>query len=324
MEYFQFEKITTVVEHLVNQYSYFENQPKNLEDTIKYWLIDKYCINVDIELLYNNVLSCVKNNENLNEFNINHILDEFDKISIITQKMRFFQKYKLTDFQIINSASDFYGKSVEYFCDDIMEIFNYDLFEPIKKYTELYQDLMHLIKCDILTIIGILFYYLKITTITNDFYMDTHNLIGRAIVSYIANIGGEFDIDKIIVHYPDTIDKLCGQFRKNNREAYFLDFHKNVMEKMYDMYFPMVSKIKFMNEKEVINYTKEIPDYQLLLILTGQKLISKKYLYKEIYYLMAICQDNNIKDNKQTENIAMNITSLNVTSLNNIYLKIEI
>ena len=189
-----------------------------------------------------------------------------DKIS---EKYRIISKHKLTDFKIINWAIHFYGKPLDGLIEDIMHICNrnHPIFFHIKT-PALLETFMHLLKYELLTAFGLIFYYLENAILLKCMDVNLVDETCKSIISYIRT-GEEYILnmnlsknwyDKLgVVH-----DKLDKQLKKYETNEYSKNFYYPKFKILYDNYH-CVTKIESMDDEQLQKFVEENLDIKMWL-----------------------------------------------------------
>ena len=154
---------------LIEKYSYLKKEKSNLVCIFITWVIGPIPYSARG---VGNLVKVIKDNQNNDD--VGNILETITPSSLLSKfmikKYQIYHKHKLTDFPIIHFAADFYGKSIEELASDAMEMYNEEHYtiKKIKSQT-LRNQIKHLVECEILVVLGVLFFYLKIATIIDHF-----------------------------------------------------------------------------------------------------------------------------------------------------------
>lgn len=166
------------------------------------------------------------------------------KDKIRTERFDIYHKHQLHDFRIIQWASQFYGKSIDDLVNDVIKVCNYDnhVFQKIKS-ASLLDKFMHLVKCEILICLGMLFCYLKISMELEHWLRN--DLICYGIIKHILD--GSYNYDKLLPIkmfgnslMKNRIAEMKKELLKKNPDIYYEDFYKDRLKNIYEMYHDQV------------------------------------------------------------------------------------
>ena len=215
-------------------------------------------------------------------------------------KYQIYCKYDLQDFPVIQYAVDFYGKTINELAADAMLMFNYKSPNIAKIKNQILCDqIEHLIKCDILIVLGILFYYLKIATIIENIYPHNHKFFCNIIVNMILH-NEPFDYEKIKSGLLSAhIKKLENKI--GSKPEYYDNFVIGRIKQIYDMFCDPIFKMQkdiipqntsANNKKSLCNmnfraYLKQFPESSIVMnyfFEQGQDLFRNYYFLIPIYH----------------------------------------
>ena len=293
--------ISCLAEQLSNKYPYLKTQEKNFKLIFHYWIKDNEIIG-EVRLI-NSINFLVDSVVKLQKYdNIEQILKNISHTknrSPIINKYQIYHKHKLSDFPFIHFAADFYGKSIAELAADAMQMYdsNSSSIKKIKS-QKLRDQIKHLIECDILILLGILFFHLKIATITEDIFQAHQELFCREIMAQILKNKAAFDYDKI------ANGCLAEQIRELDKKTgtgieYYDGFACDRIKSIYDMFYEPVKHIKSLSKVDLEKYLNQFPESSIITSTTLYSPITKNnsFFLDKYFYLMVIYhQFGNIKE----------------------------
>ena len=157
-------------------------------------------------------------------------------------------------------------------------MFNYESsnFKNIKNQV-LCEQIKHLIECDILIVLGILFFYLKIAIIIEDCNRHYHDLLCNAIVKQILH-NKSFDYDKITSEFCLLFNNL-GK-KTGSKPEYYDGFVIDRIKQIYDMLCEPIKYIKSLNAENLKKYVDQFPESSITMEQT--------FFYQNFFYLIFI------------------------------------
>ena len=185
--------------------------------------------------------------------------------------------HRIEDFKIIGWATDFYGKSIDEFAKDAMTSFcnygHHDVFFYLVRNRELCDKFIHIVKCELLITLGILFQHIQMMIILEYFRMDTVSTICQNIICQIKE-KGNYNYAELMDHFFDhnTQSGILHKLRclkKDNPDA-DEDIFKARLKRIYNMYYKAVIHIDSLqhNPEKLHEYIEENLDIKTLLIDT--------------------------------------------------------
>jgi hypothetical protein len=275
-------------QQLSDKYPFLKAQSEHLNSIFKSWLFDgRSGINNSADYL----VDLIKKNSTSNDIGeiLQIALNKCDlclELEPILQKYQIYHKYQLTDFAVIKFAADFYGKSIEELANDALEICNFDSPSAIKiKNQYVKNQLKHLIACDILVILGILFFHLKIATIIEDIYKTAQESLSKKIISkIIKNVSFDHDIikNRIVNKHIHFLNEKYGA-----DPEYYDGFAIDRLKQVYDIYLQPFENFKSLGETDMEKYISQFPESSVI-IKDKKAFNDRSDIINTYYYLVPI------------------------------------
>ena len=236
------------------------------------------------------------------------------------KKYQIYYEHNLKNFPVIQYAADFYGKSIGELASDAMKMFNYKSPNITKiKNKILCDQIEHLIKCDILIVLGILFHNLKIATIIENIYPHNHNFFCNIIINMILH-NELFDYEKIrsgllSAHIKKLENKIGSQ------PEYYDNFVIGRIRRIYDMFYEPISNNKLSSNMNFRIYLNQFPESSIVMNYFFEQ---RQDLFRNYYFLIPIYhQFGNIME-QPTETENMHNTKPNILNICDNKLLVEI
>jgi len=192
------KRFNKIIEHLCEQYPFMKGK-YTFPATIKSWLRKSEHRSVVIYLIR------VIQRYLTDKKTMADILSSMPTNAFSNKRKKIYQIYmehKIEDFGMIKSAAEFYGKSINDFSKEIMQLFDTD-YVPMNIQSELniFKDLMHIITCITLMMMGLVFYHFRISIILESSTASYHNFVKDTVIEIIEN-NYTFD-ESIFDAYPE-------------------------------------------------------------------------------------------------------------------------
>jgi hypothetical protein len=276
------QKLST---QLSKKYQYLQEQRHYFNPIFESWLLlGNMKINDDIKCLLKQLTIYHKTNDDIGEA-LQRALDKCDShTKPILKKYQIYNKHTLTDFAIIKFAADFYDKNIDELASDALDLFNSQSIQKIIFYLK--NQIMHLIKCDILIVLGILFFHLKIAIITEDIYTSVHTELSSTIIKQILKNSSMEDILKKSMSERNSIVVKCInnlEKKYENSKAHHDNFALDRIKLIYDIYYQPFLHIESL---DTVNYINQFPDS--FVIIKDIDKINKKKIIDTYFYLIPI------------------------------------
>ena len=208
-----------IIDQLIKKYPCLKQKRGFLRDSIKMLLCDwcSICLDPNTRLYY--LAESILSNLGYESEDQDDILSDKDIVQGYSEKYfknqyeeqhilnTFCDNNKITNFKTIVWASHFYGKSIDDLIDDASNMRNYHhrIFGQIWHKGEVFLMFVHIIKCDILTMLGFLFFILKIAMILDCYDIKEVNTIHKSIIASIKEnkiyVNEKIGKDKINIIY---------------------------------------------------------------------------------------------------------------------------
>ena len=308
------DTITPLVNQLTKQHPYLEKHRSIFGSIFRTWLLEDqhYRINNSLKILAN----IAYNNDNS--------ITGYDHIFLnkcLDKKYKIMHDRKLDDFKIIKWASEFYGKSIEELACDAIKMCNYDNPSLKLKDKSLLDILFHLITCDLLICLGILFSYLNLAILVDFIYKTELDQICSTIVEHIlANGSYHYGTLVKINRLRSLVSRLNIALKSQNPNAY-TGFYKDKFKIIYDMYYDTVVYINSLSKKEYQLFLKNNIDFQVVVSGADLHNCDKRRLLFNYHYLVSTC---GISSKQNDENMVSHDIKPRLADFGNLSLVIEV
>ena len=252
--------------------------------------------------------------------------DEF--VAMNVEKFTAYLDHELDDFKMIVWAAQFYGKSIEELAEDAIGVCDYEhqVFQCIKD-DNLLKIFLHMIKCDILISLGILFYRLHISMMLHCDHFPMTEEICHVIIRQIHK-EKSYDYDNLINTYIEDhnynvcklhkiVTSLLVKIKVDNPEIYHEDYYRVVFKKIYDMYYDAITQYLSIrkNPEELKKYINENLDMSGLGSGSWPSEYTRAHKYKDYLFAVPylIISEHNKKNIEQQ--LEKNIVDLSGVSL---------
>ncbi len=317
-----------IINRLKSLYPYVNNHSDIFYITINSKLNIKpnntFIINNFIQMLtlYNNTKYINHNNDlNLNDiinddiFNLNiHLQCNTHENSVkLIDIVKTYSTHKLSDFKLVCFAANFYNTTIDQLSNDFNHIMNYDnMVNNLKICIDninLKNDILHIINCSKLLIVGFVFFHFKISIILENHCRMYHEFIIEKIISNKIKYS-DITINKIIDNKLLQIKKFIDI---NDTNDLLLKYNK-----IYDIFEPMIDFIKTKNSFS--KYIKQNADLMIEIPIYYNKPVSLKKNLKNnfnYYHLAIVFKYLNLESNNylnktfQTSNLVVTLQNIN-------------
>ena len=275
-----------IIEQLTNKYAFLKKNKSELRDLIYSSL--NYTLDSlnDLTVLANSVSTNILagGTDNLTILLHNGIINN----NRSCHKFRIYHAHALSDFKVIRFAVYFYGKLIDDLAHDVLCLCNFDhsVFKQINNNDSLRDMFLHLVRCELMMALGILFYNLQIAMMLEIFNIGWVGSVCQTIVEYIET-HDSYDYTKLIKD--KTLRKILPKMEselKCKKGIYHKNFYRDNFKIIYDMYQPL-TELKQLTTKQLREYVNNNLDMKALI---GDKANDylRTLLLTRYYYLVPI------------------------------------